>query len=113
MAIVLIVTFFKAFIGVYAVGVGPVPQQPPEGYKVEQGQVTLQWNKGTRQGPITLQISMDDPSFSEPVYEKEVAGKTYVMRQIENGHVYYWRLIQNEKSSPVATFKTSPHAVKF
>jgi phosphodiesterase/alkaline phosphatase D-like protein len=111
-AIALVVVFFTSFVGVYAFGTGPVPQQPPEGYEVEREQVTFQWNRGTRKAPIRLQVSRDDPSFSNPVLDLKVQGKTQVMRNLENGHIYYWRLMQGDKPSPVATFKTSANAIR-
>jgi hypothetical protein len=34
----------------------PVPQQPPQGYEVEQSDATLQWNRGTLEKPIELEV---------------------------------------------------------
>ncbi len=112
-ALALIFTLAFAFFEVYVTGVGPVPQQPPEGYTIERTNATLQWNKGTKKGPINLQVSMDDPKFKAPILEREVKNTSHAMNKLEPGHTYYWRLVQNDKPSPVATFKTSAYAIAF
>lgn len=111
-AVAILIAFFSSFFGVYLFGTGPVPQQPPEGYEVEREQVVFQWNRGTRKEPIRLQVSKDDPTFSKPVLDKEVPSKTHVMKNLENGHTYYWRLLQGNKPSPRASFKTSANAIR-
>ncbi|MCP4603280.1 MAG: hypothetical protein GY847_22655 [Proteobacteria bacterium] len=112
-AIVLISTLTLALFEVYISGTGPVPQMPPEGYQLGQAQVTLRWNRGTREGDIQLQVSMDDANFGKPMLDKKATGKSHSMRDLEPGHIYYWRLVQGNKTSPVAAFKTSPYAIKF
>ncbi|MCP4676227.1 MAG: hypothetical protein GY854_12105 [Deltaproteobacteria bacterium] len=102
-----------AFFEVYVTGVGPMPQQPPEGYTIERTKAALQWSKGTRKGGIKLQVAMDDPSFTKPILEKDVKGKSHTMNALEPGHTYYWRLVQGDDYSPIATFKTSAYAIKF
>ncbi|MDJ0765474.1 MAG: hypothetical protein QNJ97_21010 [Myxococcota bacterium] len=113
MAVAILLAFATAMFEVYVTGVGPVPQQPPEGYTIERTQTTLQWNRGTRDAPIELQVAMDDPTFGTLFLKRDVKGKTHLIKNLENGHIYYWRLVQDEQSSPVATFKTSAYAVKF
>lgn len=113
LAVAILLAFATAMFEVYVTGVGPVPQQPPEGYTIERTQTTLQWNRGTRDAPIELQVAMDDPTFGTLFLKRDVKGKTHLIKNLENGHIYYWRLVQDEQSSPVATFKTSAYAVKF
>lgn len=88
-------------------GMMPVPQLPPNGYELEQGAVTLQWNKGNIEAPITLQISTTE-DFEELVFEKEVTGITHrYSDNLERGQVYFWRLSQNEQLSPTSNFVVS------
>ncbi|MBW2277481.1 MAG: hypothetical protein JRF63_08315 [Deltaproteobacteria bacterium] len=110
-AVALIATLAVALVQVEVSGVGPVPQYPPEGYTTVKTQVSLQWNKGTREEPITLQVSIDDPTFAAPVLEKKVGGTSHSMSKLEGGKTYYWRLMQSEQPSPVATFKVSKYNV--
>jgi len=110
-AVALIAALVIAMVRVQTSGVGPVPQYPPEGYTAVKTQVSLQWNKGTREEPITLQVSIDDPTFSEPVLDKKVGGTSHSMSKLEGGKTYYWRLVQGEEPSPVATFKVSKYNV--
>lgn len=112
-AIALIVAFTQAFIEVYSQGTLPATQMPPEGYTVKRLNTTLQWNKGTRDEPITLQISMDTPDFSNPILERKIQGNTHTARNLEPGHTYYWRLVQDSGASSVASFVTSIYAVKY
>ena len=109
-AVALIATLVIAMVQVQTSGVGPVPQYPPEGYTTVKTQVSLQWNKGTREEPIILQVSLE-PDFSETVLDKQVGGTSHSMSKLEGGETYYWRLVQNERSSPVATFKVSKYNV--
>ena len=110
-AILLIAALAAAFFEVYVLGTGPVTQEPPEGYLNEVTNVTLQWNRGTRKKPIKLQIAVDDPSFAKPLFDREMSGTTHTMNELEPGHTYYWRLMQEDDPSPVATFKTSDNAI--
>ncbi len=111
--VALIYLLAAAFLEVYTTGMGPVPQQPPEGYTVEQMRATLQWNKGTREEKIRLQVAMDDPSFTKPILDKKTAGKSHNMKDLKPGHTYYWRLVQGNKTSSVAMFKTSAYVINF
>ena len=101
------------FLNVYVTGVGPVPQQPPEGYVVQRTQATFQWDMGNRDKPISLEVSMDDPDFTAPLLDRKVTGTTHTMTKLQPGHRYYWRLRQGDKISPVASFETSENAVNF
>ncbi|MBN2530959.1 MAG: hypothetical protein JXR76_31520 [Deltaproteobacteria bacterium] len=92
-------------------GMPPVPQLPPAGYVLEQGAVTLQWNRGNIEEPITLQISTTE-DFNEPVFDKVVSGITQrYADNLERGQVYYWRLIQNDIPGPVSNFVVSEQHV--
>ena len=110
-ALFLIGALAVAIVQVYTVGVGPRPQGPPEGYLVERDKATLSWDKGTREAPITLQISIDDDSFDEPDVERTVTGTTHHLNEVEGGATYYWRLVQDGDPSPVASFSVSKHHV--
>ena len=112
-AFLLIGTFGWTMIEVYVTGTVPVPQQPPEGYTTERLTATLQWNKGNREGAIHLQVSVDDPTFEEPMLDLEVSGTTHNLSKLEPGRTYYWRLVREDESSAIATFKTSKYAVSF
>ena len=92
-------------------GMTPVPQLPPAGYVLEQGAVTLQWNRGNIEKPITLQIATTK-DFAEPVFDKEVTGITQRYgNDLQRGQVYYWRLIQDEVPGPVSKFVVSKQHV--
>ncbi len=110
-AAALIVAFATTYYEVYVTGVGPMPQHPPEGYSVERGHAVLQWNKGTKDEPINLQISMDDPGFTKPIVDRKMTGISYTARELIPGHNYYWRLVQGDAIGPVASFKTSTYAI--
>jgi predicted PurR-regulated permease PerM len=112
-AFLLIGTFGWTMLEVYVTGTAPVPQQPPEGYTTERLTATLQWNKGSREGDIHLQVSVDDPTFEEPMLDLEVRGTTHNLSKLEPGRTYYWRLVREDESSAIATFKTSKYAVSF
>jgi hypothetical protein len=111
--LLILLTIFGYNLGsVYLYGMGPVPQLPPRGYEPERGMVTIQWNRGNIDKPITLEIAKD-PSFDDPVISKVVSGTTYnFQREIERDQIYYWRLIQDGKASPVSTFYISKYHVK-
>lgn len=111
--IVLLVGTCKMFFNVYVTGTGPAPQQPPESYTVEQTQATFQWDRGNRTTPITLQVSQDSKSFETLVLDRKITGTTHTMNNLEPGHTYYWRLVQGDETSPVASFKTAKNAVNF
>jgi hypothetical protein len=102
-----------AMIGVATAGTGPMPQQPPDGYAVASGRVSLEWNKGTRKEPITLEVSMDDPGFATPVVRKPVGGVTHSMTELRPGKTYYWRLVQGGSASPTASFEVRANHVDF
>lgn len=109
---ILLVTLGSALLKAITSGMGPVPQLPPTGYVAERGMVVLQWNKGNIEAPITLQISKTK-DFESPVFEKEVSGVTYnFQNDLERGRRYYWRLIQEDRPSPVSTFVISEYHVK-
>lgn len=112
-ALFMLGAFGAAMFEVYVTGTGPVPQQPPEGYAIEELTATLRWDNGTRGGPVTLEVSVDDPGFAKPLLSRETASGSYALRDLEPGRTYYWRLVQAGRSSPVASFKTSPYAVTF
>jgi len=111
-AVLLVGLLAAALIEVYATGTGPMPQQPPEGYTVERARASLQWNRGTRTEPITLQISIDDPTFASPKVERKVNGTTHSLNDLQRGSTYYWRLLQAGEPGPTASFKVSSHNVK-
>jgi len=102
-----------AMIGVAAGGTGPMPQQPPDGYSVASGRISLEWNRGTRKGPITLQISVNDSSFSKPILMKTIGGISHLLTDVRPGSTYYWRLVQGGEPSPTATFEVSASYVDF
>jgi len=110
-AAALVAALAAAFVEVYTTGTGPVPQAPPEGLLVERGRATLQWNRGTRPGPMTLQISLDDPDFAEPILERKVNGTSHTLNDLEPGRVYYWRLVHEGEASPAASFEVSKYDV--
>jgi hypothetical protein len=109
----LALTLSWTFLTGFLTGVGPTPQSPADGYKFERTRATLQWDRGNRQGPIVLQVSMDDPDFGQPLIDRPVKRATHRFENLSPGHTYYWRLIQGEKRSPVASFKTSRNALSF
>jgi hypothetical protein len=94
-----------AMIRVAAVGTGPVPQGPPNGYSVASGRVSLEWNKGTRKEPFKVQVSVEDPSFAEPIVDKAVSGTSYALPNLLPGKKYYWRLVQGDEASPTSSFE--------
>jgi hypothetical protein len=102
-----------AMVGVALSGTGPVPQGPPEGYSVASGRVSLEWNKGTRKGPITLEVSVDDPTFAKPIVQKKISGVSHQMAEIRPGKTYYWRLVQGSEKSPTASFRVPASYVDF
>ncbi|MBN2670344.1 MAG: hypothetical protein JXX29_01650 [Deltaproteobacteria bacterium] len=92
-------------------GMGPQPQLPPKGYEVEQGAVTLQWNRGNIDQPISLQISTSK-GFEEPIFEQEITGITHrYTDNLERGQTYYWRLMQNDTPSATSYFIVSEQHV--
>ena len=111
-ALALIAALVAALVQVYTTGTGPMPQQPPQGYLVERARASLQWNRGTRTEPITLQVSIDDPTFAEPAVERKVNGTHHSLNDLQSGSTYYWRLMQDGEPSPIASFKVSSHNVK-
>jgi len=110
-ALLLVGMLLAALIQVYAAGTPPAPQQPPEGYMVEQDRVSLEWNAGTRDQPVVLQVSIDDPRFTDPVVEREMKGTSHSMTRLRGGATYYWRLVQGGRPGPVASFRVSRYHV--
>jgi hypothetical protein len=109
----LLTIFVVTVVQVYITGVGPTPQQPPEGYEVQRLEASLQWHKGNKGGAMTLEVSKDDPTFGELFVERQVSGTRHSVLNLEPGHTYYWRLKQDEAYSDTRSFKTSIHAIKF
>lgn len=106
--------FLWTIVEVYGLGTGPTPQLPPEGYVVENLEAKLQWHNGNRPAGYTLQVSEDDPQFSQELFlEKEVNGKNFTLNDISAGHTYYWRLKRDKLVSKTASFKTAPYAINF
>ncbi|MCU0664694.1 MAG: hypothetical protein MUC50_20525 [Myxococcota bacterium] len=112
-AITLISMLAFSFIKVAVVGVGPAPQGPPQDYELGKTQIELEWSKGNREGEIRVQVSMDDPSFAKPFVDKPTTATTHSLNDLEPGRLYYWRLVQNGRTSRVARFGTASNAVKF
>jgi len=110
-AVALIGGLLVVLVQVDLFGTGPMPQYPPEGYTSYKTQESLQWEKGTREEEIVLQVSIDDPSFAAPALEKKVSGTSHSLNKLEGGKTYYWRLMQGDRPSPVATFKVSKYNV--
>jgi len=110
-AVFLVAALLGSLAGNKIYGTGPTPQQPPEGYELHRGMVTLHWDKGTQKGDIVLQVSVDNSDFSEPLFEKKLAASFYTLRELERGKQYYWRLLQNNKPSPTASFKVYKYNV--
>ncbi len=112
--LLLTVAFLWTFVEVYALGTGPTPQLPPEGYVLENLNAKIQWHNGNRTPGYTLQISADDPSFSNKLFlEKEVNGTSHIISDLESGRTYYWRLKKDTFYSPVASFSTANNAINF
>ena len=112
-ALLLIFGFLFSMGNLYVNGSGPVPQLPPRNLEVLRKTVQLHWNQGTREGDIRLQIAMDDATFADPMVDKTVRGKSYTMRDLMPGKIYYWRLVQNDAPSPASFFRTSPNNVAY
>jgi hypothetical protein len=110
--LVLLTTLGWEIISTLLYGMPPVPQLPPRGYIVENGSVTLQWNRGNIEKPISLQIATT-ADFEDPVFDREVSGITQnYSENLERGQVYYWRLVQDDVPSPVSKFVVSEQHVK-
>lgn len=93
-------------------GTGPIPQYPPEQYVVERDLAVLRWNKGTREGQIDLEVSINDSTFSnDNVKVIKKVNSTHSLRKLKNGTTYYWRLKQKGKYSRVASFRVSKYNV--
>jgi len=110
-ALALVMTLAGSLVAVNIWGSGPVAQQPPEGYTIERDRASLQWDKGTREAPVTLQVSVGSPDFDEMLVNKVVKGNGHTLRKLERGATYYWRLVQNGKAGPTASFKVSRYNV--
>ena len=111
--LVLLGIFATTILQVYVLGVGPTPQQPPEGYELQRLEARLEWHKGNRDGAVTLEVAEDDPTFETLFMERQVSGTKHTMHNVTPGHTYYWRLKRNDTYSRVCSFKTSKHAIKF
>ena len=105
--------FSLAMIRVAIGGTGPEPQEPPDGYSLESGRASLEWNRGTRPGPVTLQVSEEDPTFAKPIFNKVVTSASFTLTTVRPGKRYFWRLVQGAAPSPVATFEVSPDYADF
>jgi hypothetical protein len=112
-SLTLIAIFAWAVIQVYLLGVGAVPQQPPPGFLEERLETRLQWHSGNTNKKIQIQVAVDDPDFEKPFIDKPVSGNTHYINNLEPGHTYYWRLVQEGEASSAYTFKTAPNAVAF
>jgi len=112
-ALALIGTLGGSLVAANLWGTAPSPQQPPEGYVSEDDRATLQWDKGTRKAPITLQISLDDPDFGKPLVDKAVSGTGHTLSKLERGGTYYWRLVQDGVPGPTASFGVSKYNASF
>jgi hypothetical protein len=111
--IILLGIFASTVLEVYVFGVGATPQLPPEGYELQELEAKLQWHRGNKEGAFTLQVAVDDPTFSELLLERQVSGTTHFMRDLEPGRTYYWRLLRDDEVSATRTFKTSAYAIDF
>ena len=111
--IVLLGIFVLTVVQVYVFGVGATPQLPPEGYELQRLEAKLQWHRGNKDGAFTLEVAEDDPTFSELKLERQVTGTSHVMRDLEPGRIYYWRLVRDDEISATRSFKTSKYAITF
>ena len=111
-AVALVAGLAAAMIGVAVGGTGPAPQQPLEGYSVSGGRVSLEWNKGTRKEPVTLEVSVGDPSFSKPILKRVVTGTSHPLNDLRPGNTYYWRLLQDGEAGPTASFEVPANYVQ-
>lgn len=112
--LILCAVFLWTIVEVYALGTGPTPQLPPDGYVIENLKAKLKWHNGNRPPGYTLEISQDDPDFSGELFlEQEVSGTSFKVNNIEPGHTYYWRLKRDDLVSSTLSFKTAPYAIKF
>ena len=111
--LVLLGIFVTTLLQVYVFGVGPTPQQPPEGYELQRLEAKLTWHKGNREGATTLEIAKDDPTFQTLFVERQVSGTSHSLRDLEPGHTYYWRLKRDDEYTRTCSFKTSKHAIDF
>ena len=111
--VILLGIFVMTVAQVYVFGVGSAAQLPPEGYELQQLEAKLQWHRGNREGAFTLEVAKDDPTFSELVLERQVTGTTQMMRDLEPGRTYYWRLVRDDEISATHSFKTSKYAINF
>ncbi len=111
-ALILLGIFVWTVLEVYVLGVGPVPQQPPPGFVEDRLDTRLQWHRGNREEPMTLEVAKD-PDFKDKVVDRMASGTVHNLNDLEPGQTYYWRLIQGEKPSRTYYFKTSENAVAF
>ncbi|MBN2804236.1 MAG: hypothetical protein JXR91_14165 [Deltaproteobacteria bacterium] len=110
--ILILVMLTTELVSVSLNGMSPKPQLPPNGYVVESGSVTMQWNKGNIDKPITLQLSKTE-DFTDIVLERKVTGTTTSYGDsLERGVTYYWRLMQDEIPSAVSKFSVSKQHIK-
>lgn len=101
------------FVTVALFGAGPTPQLPPDGYVAERGRVDLQWHRGNRAGEIRLQVAETGGNFRETVVDRVESGTTLSLRGLDPDRTYSWRLMQNGRTSRVASFKTPRSHVDF
>lgn len=111
--IVLLWIFVLTVVQVYVLGIGATPQLPPEGYELQRLEAKLQWHRGTKKEAFTLEVAKDDPTFSKLELERQVTGTSHLMRDLEPGRTYYWRLVRDDETSATRSFKTSKYAITF
>lgn len=92
--------------------IGPRPQHPPPGYALARTQVQLQWSAGNRGGDIRVQVSTD-AAFGELLVDEVPPRNTRDLKDLEPGRTYYWRLVQRDRTSSIASFEVSPIALRF
>ena len=105
--------FVTTLVEVYFTGVGPTPQQPPEGHELQRLEAKLTWHKGNRDGAMTLEVSVDDPAFKERFVDRQISGTSHTLRNLKPGHTYYWRLKRDDDYTRTRSFRTSEHAITF
>ncbi len=110
--IIMLSILITELVNVQLNGMGPRPQLPPIGYVEESGNITLQWNRGNIDKPITVQVSKTK-DFTDIVLERIVSGTTTNWGTgLERGQEYYWRLMQDDKSSVISRFTVSKQHIK-
>jgi hypothetical protein len=111
-ATALVVLFAISVFKTVAGEVAPRPQHPPQGCSITRTRAQLQWSTGNQEGPIRLQVALDE-SFADPVVDKVVQRNVHDMRNLEPGKTYYWRVRRGDRSGPTASFSVAPNAQRF